>query len=183
TACRTAASWPLVDGQALGIAVNLSARQLKEPGLPAMVADALAVSGLPPDCLELEITESMIMGDVEHTIRMLKSIKALGVRIAVDDFGTGYSSLSYLQRLPIDTLKIDRSFVSGCNRGGKAMAIPHAIIFLGKTLNLHIVAEGVETAAERDVLAMSGCNEFQGYFFARPMQAAAIGDYLRSILN
>ncbi|MDE2441138.1 MAG: EAL domain-containing protein, partial [Betaproteobacteria bacterium] len=179
TACRTAANWPLVDGQALGIAVNLSARQLKEPGLPAMVADALAVSGLPPECLELEITESMIMGDVEHTIRALKSIKALGVRIAVDDFGTGYSSLSYLQRLPIDTLKIDRSFVSACDRGGKAMAIPHAIIFLGKTLNLHIVAEGVETAAERDVLAVCGCNEFQGYFFARPMQAAAIADYLK----
>ena len=182
-ACRTAASWPLVDGQALGIAVNLSARQLKEPGLLAMIADALAVSGLPPECLELEITESMIMGDVEHTIRVLKSIKALGVRIAVDDFGTGYSSLSYLQRLPIDTLKIDRSFVSGCDRGGKAMAIPHAIIFLGKALNLHIVAEGVETGAERDVLAACDCNEFQGYFFSRPMQLAAVDEYLRSILN
>jgi diguanylate cyclase (GGDEF)-like protein len=131
-ACRVAATWPLVNGQALSVAVNLSARQLKEPGLPAMVADALAVSGLQPECLELEITESMIMGDVEHTIGMLNSIKALGVSIAVDDFGTGYSSLSYLQRLPIDTLKIDRSFVSGCDRGGRAMAIPHAIIFLGK---------------------------------------------------
>jgi len=182
-ACRAAASWPLVDGQALSVAVNLSARQLKEPGLPAMVADALAVSGLPPECLELEITESMIMGDVEHTIRVLKSIKALGVRIAVDDFGTGYSSLSYLQRLPIDTLKIDRSFVSGCDRGGKVMAIPHAIIFLGKALNLHIVAEGVETEAERDVLAVCGCNEFQGYLFSRPMQLAAVDEYLRAILN
>lgn len=182
-ACRAAANWPLVDGQPLSVAVNLSARQLKEPGLPALVADALAVSGLPPECLELEITESMIMGDVEHTIRVLKSIKALGVRIAVDDFGTGYSSLSYLQRLPIDTLKIDRSFVSGCDRGGKAMAIPHAIIFLGKALSLHIVAEGVETEAERDVLALCGCNEFQGYFFARPMQQAAVNEYLRSILN
>lgn len=177
-ACRTAASWPLIDGQALSVAVNLSARQLKEPGLPAVVADALAVSGLPPECLELEITESMIMGDVEHTIRVLKSIKALGVRIAVDDFGTGYSSLSYLQRLPIDTLKIDRSFVSGCDRGGKAMAIPHAIIFLAKTLDLHIVAEGVETEAEREVLSVCGCNEFQGYFFSRPMQAAVVADYL-----
>jgi diguanylate cyclase (GGDEF)-like protein/PAS domain S-box-containing protein len=178
-ACRAAATWPLVDGQALSVAVNLSARQLKEPGLPAVVADALAVSGLPPECLELEITESMIMGDVEHTIRVLKSIKALGVRIAVDDFGTGYSSLSYLQRLPIDTLKIDRSFVSGCDRGGKAMAIPHAIIFLGRSLNLHIVAEGVETVAEKDVLSVCGCDEFQGYLFSRPMQAAAVADYLQ----
>lgn len=182
-ACRAAANWPLIDGQALSVAVNLSARQLKEPGLPALVADALAISGLPPECLELEITESMIMGDVEHTIRVLKSIKALGVRIAVDDFGTGYSSLSYLQRLPIDTLKIDRSFVAGCDHGGKAMAIPHAIIFLGKTLNLHIVAEGVETEAERDMLAVCGCNEFQGYLFSRPMQAAAVSDYLQPCLN
>lgn len=180
-ACRAAANWPLVDGEALGVAVNLSARQLKEHGLPAMVADALAASGLPPACLELEITESMIMGDVEHTIRVLRSIKALGVRIAVDDFGTGYSSLSYLQRLPIDTLKIDRSFVSGCDRGGKAMAIPRAIIFLGKSLDLHIVAEGVETEAERDALAGCGCTEFQGYLFARPMQHAAVDAYLRSI--
>ena len=105
------------------------------------------------------------------------------VRIAVDDFGTGYSSLSYLQRLPIDTLKIDRSFVAGCDHGGKAMAIPHAIIFLGKTLNLHIVAEGVETEAERDMLAVCGCNEFQGYLFSRPMQAAAVSDYLQPCLN
>ena len=179
-ACRAAANWPLIDGQALSVAVNLSARQLKEPGLPDLVADALTISGLPPECLELEITESMIMGDVEHTIRVLKSIKALGVRIAVDDFGTGYSSLSYLQRLPIDTLKIDRSFVSGCDRGGKAMAIPHAIIFLGKALNLHIVAEGVETEAEREILTVCGCHEFQGYLFSRPMQAAALGDYLRA---
>jgi diguanylate cyclase (GGDEF)-like protein/PAS domain S-box-containing protein len=182
-ACRTAASWPLIDGRTLSVAVNLSARQLKEPGLPALVADALAVSGLPAECLELEITESMIMGDVEHTIRVLKSIKALGVRIAVDDFGTGYSSLSYLQRLPIDTLKIDRSFVAGCDRDARAMALPHAIVLLGKTLNLHIVAEGVEAAAERDALAACGCNEFQGYFYARPMQAAAVGEYLQARLN
>lgn len=177
-ACRTAASWPLIEGRALSVAVNLSARQLKEPGLVALVADALSVSGLPPECLELEITESMIMGDVEHTIRVLRSIKALGVRIAVDDFGTGYSSLSYLQRLPIDTLKIDRSFVSGCDQGGAVMAIPHAIIFLGKSLDLHIVAEGVETAAERDILTLCGCNEFQGYYFSRPMQRAAVDEYL-----
>ncbi len=182
-ACLAAANWPLIDGQTLSVAVNLSARQLKEPRLPAMVADALLVSGLPPDCLELEITESMIMGDVEHTIHVLKSIKALGVRIAVDDFGTGYSSLSYLQRLPIDTLKIDRSFVSGCDRGGKAMAIPHAIIFLGKTLDLYIVAEGVETEAELAMLSVCGCDEFQGYLFSRPMQAAAVADYLQGCLS
>ena len=179
-ACKAAAQWPLVDGYALSVAVNLSARQLREPGLLALVANALAVSGLRPACLELEITESMIMGDVEQTIRMLQSIKALGVRIAVDDFGTGYSSLSYLQRLPIDTLKIERSFVSGCDRGGPDMAIPHAIIFIGKALNLHIVAEGVETEPEKEILALCGCNEFQGYLFSRPLASSAVDAYLLS---
>jgi diguanylate cyclase (GGDEF)-like protein len=177
-ACRAAAVWPEVDGRPLSVAVNLSARQLREPGLLAMVAGALAVSGLQPSCLELEITESMIMGDVEHTIDILDSIRALGVRIAVDDFGTGYSSLAYLQRLPIDTLKIDRSFVSGCEQGGKAMAIPHAIIFLGKTLNLHLVAEGVETTGELDILHTCGCNQFQGYLFSRPLAGSAVDAYL-----
>ncbi|WP_265949737.1 putative bifunctional diguanylate cyclase/phosphodiesterase [Dechloromonas sp. A34] len=178
-ACREAAAWPLVDGHAPNVAVNLSARQLQEPGLSALVADALAESGLPPECLELEITESMLMGDVEQTIRVLESIRALGVSIAVDDFGTGYSSLSYLQRLPIDTLKIDRSFVAGCDRGADKMVIPHAIVFLGQSLDLHIVAEGVETEAEMAALSTCGCNEYQGYLFARPMQASAVGDYLR----
>ena len=180
-ACREAACWPLVDGHALNVAVNLSARQLQEPGLSGLVADALAVSGLPPECLELEITESMLMGDVEQTIRVLESLRALGVRIAVDDFGTGYSSLSYLQRLPIDTLKIDRSFVSGCDRGQGQMVIPHAIIFLGQSLDLHIVAEGVENEAEMKVLADCGCNEYQGYLFARPMQGSAVDDYLQGM--
>jgi diguanylate cyclase (GGDEF)-like protein/PAS domain S-box-containing protein len=178
-ACREAASWPLIDGHALSVAVNLSARQLQEPGLVGLVSDALAESGLPPECLELEITESMIMGDVEQNIRVLESIRALGVRVAVDDFGTGYSSLSYLQRLPIDTLKIDRSFVSGCDRGDGEMVIPHAIIFLGRSLKLHIVAEGVETEAEMLVLSMCGCNEFQGYLISRPMQVSAVNVYLR----
>lgn len=183
SACREAASWPQIAGRRLSVAVNLSARQLQEPGLVGLVANALAASSLPPECLELEVTESMFMGDLEHTIRVLESIKALGVRIAVDDFGTGYSSLSYLQRLPIDILKIDRSFVSGCFEGGDAMVIPHAIIFLGKSLRLHIVAEGVEEQAEMDILATCGCNEFQGYLISRPMQVAAVNAYLQEKLQ
>ena len=178
TACREAAGWPTVDGRRLVISVNLSTRQLDEPGLPAMVADALASSGLPPACLELEITESAIMGDVAKVIRRLEAIKALGVRIAVDDFGTGHSSLSYLQRLPIDTLKIDRSFVSGCDRGGKAMAIPHAIIFLGKSLSLHLVAEGVEQDGEMEMLRLCGCDEYQGYLISRPVDAKGLADFM-----
>lgn len=177
-ACRTAAAWPLVAGRQLSIAVNLSARQLREPGLEQLVKNALAISGLAPARLELEITESMIMGNVEHTIRLLESIRALGVRIAVDDFGTGYSSMSYLQRLPIDTLKIDRSFVSGCDRDPAAMVIPHAIIFLGRSLGLHLIAEGVEQASEWDLLRLCGCNAFQGYLFSRPLTAAAATSYI-----
>lgn len=126
----------------------------------------------------MEITESAIMGDVAQTIRRLNGIKALGVRVAVDDFGTGYSSLAYLQRLPIDTLKIDRSFVSGCNREESAMTIPHAIIFLGKGLNLHLVAEGVETLAEMQLLATCGCDEFQGYLIASPLDPAALAEFI-----
>lgn len=168
-ACHAAAHWPQVDGRALSVAVNLSARQLREPGLADLVSRALARSKLPASCLELEITESMIMGDVGHTIETLAAIRQLGVRIAVDDFGTGYSSLAYLQRLPIDTLKIDRSFVSGCDRGGRSMAIPHAIIFLGKSLDLHLVAEGVENEGELQMLVTCGCNEYQGYYFSRPL--------------
>ncbi len=179
TACRAAAGWPAVDGRRLGVAVNLSARQLVDPGLAASVADALAVSGLPAECLELEITESMIMGDVEQTIRLLETIRALGVRIAVDDFGTGYSSLAYLQRLPIDTLKIDRSFVAGCDGDPARMAIPHAILFLGKSLRLHIVAEGVEHRGEFDILRDCGCDQFQGYLFSRPLAPDALAAYLR----
>lgn len=178
SACREAAKWPSVNGRPLSVAVNLSARQLREPGLTELVAGALACSGLAPERLELEITESVIMGNVEQTIRTLEAIKALGVRVAVDDFGTGYSSLSYLQRLPIDILKIDRSFVDGCDQGGERMVIPHAIIFLGHSLKLHLVAEGVEHPAEMKVLALCGCHEFQGYLISRPLAPAAVHGWL-----
>lgn len=177
-ACRTAAAWPKVAGHSLSVAVNLSVRQLRAAGLFELVETTLQTSGLPPELLELEITESMIMEDVDQTIRVLESIRALGVRIAIDDFGTGYSSMSYLQNLPIDTLKIDRSFVSGCDSDSKTMAIPRAIIFLGKSLNLHIVAEGVERAEELHALRICGCNEFQGFLFSRPLPALAISGFL-----
>ncbi len=170
-ACCTAAAWPRVQGRLLTLAVNLSVRQLRDPRLIEHIRHGLYVSGLKPEQLELEITESMIMDDVEQTIETLDAIKALGVRVAVDDFGTGYSSLSYLQRLPIDTLKIDRSFVTGCHRGGPAMVIPHAVIFLGRSLNLHIVAEGVEQQEEFETLAECGCDQFQGYLFSSPLNA------------
>lgn len=181
-ACLAAMDWPVGDDGPLSISVNLSARQLRDPALLDTVTAALSRSGLAPERLELEVTESMIMGNVEQTIRTLQAIRALGVRIAVDDFGTGYSSMSYLQRLPIDTLKIDRSFVAGCDRDGMAMAIPHAIIFLGKSLNLHIVAEGVESKPEWEMLRTCGCNSFQGYLFSRPIAAPDVSGYLASVI-
>lgn len=168
-ACQAAARWPTLHGKALSVAVNLSARQLSSPVLVHEVKQALALSGLLPTLLDLEITESMLMDDVERTIGVLHELRGLGVRIAVDDFGTGYSSLSYLKRLPIDVLKIDRSFVDGCQAGDGMLAIPSAIIFLGKALNLRIVAEGVEMPEQLDRLRQSGCDEFQGYHIARPM--------------
>ena len=118
------------------------------------------------------------MGDFGRTIEVLRSVRALGVKVAVDDFGTGYSSLSYLRRLPIDVLKIDRSFVNGCEHEGEAMVIPHAIIFLGKSLRLRIVAEGVEEQAQVDILRLCGCDEFQGYFYARPMPVAELRSWM-----
>jgi diguanylate cyclase (GGDEF)-like protein len=169
-ACAEAAGWPAVgDGPPPSIAVNLSPKQLAAPELREEIQRALAESGLPPARLELEITESMLMGDIHSTIRVLGNLRAMGVSIAVDDFGTGYSSLSYLRRLPLDVLKIDRSFVDECDRSGEFMAIPHAIIFIGKTLKLRIVAEGVERREQFEVLQLCGCDEFQGYLISKPL--------------
>ncbi|HSG21744.1 MAG TPA: EAL domain-containing protein [Azonexus sp.] len=173
TACLEAAAWPAIHGRRLSVAVNLSARQLAAPSLINEVKLALSGSGLAPELLELEITESMLMNDVERSIEVLRDIRSLGVRIAVDDFGTGYSSLSYLKRLPIDVLKIDRSFVNGCEKSDEAMVIPHAVIFLGKSLQLRIVAEGVELPEQMATLRRCGCDEFQGYLIARPMDPTA----------
>jgi EAL domain-containing protein (putative c-di-GMP-specific phosphodiesterase class I) len=183
TACREAASWvprALSDNAAgLHVAVNLSARLFRDPQLTQQVAAVLAETGLPPQRLELEITESLLMGDIEQTIATLTELKALGVRIAIDDFGTGYSSLAYLKRFPIDVLKIDRCFVTGCDLGDEAMAIPRAIISLGHSLHMRIVAEGVETPGQLAVLAAHQCEEFQGYLFARPLTPEGVVAFLQ----
>ncbi|MFC5303002.1 putative bifunctional diguanylate cyclase/phosphodiesterase [Azospira restricta] len=170
TACREAARWP---DAGLSVAVNLSARMFREPQLAARIGAILAEAGLPATRLELEITESALMGDIEQTAETLAAIKALGISIAIDDFGTGYSSLAYLNRLPVDVLKIDRSFVTGCDRGGEDMAIPCAIISLGHSLRMRIVAEGIEVPGQMAMLSAQGCEEFQGYMIARPLSAEA----------
>ncbi|HWI53308.1 MAG TPA: EAL domain-containing protein [Symbiobacteriaceae bacterium] len=179
-ACRQAAHWlERHPGEALlVVSVNLSARQVHDRRLVEEVAQALAESHLPPACLKLEITESVMMHDAEATVRTLHRLKALGVRLAVDDFGQGYSSLSYLRRFPLDVLKIDRAFVEKLGQDPQDTAIVEAIIRLARTLNLTVTGEGVETGAQVQHLRSMGCELGQGYFFARPQPAAAIAELL-----
>jgi Amt family ammonium transporter len=159
--------------------VNLSPRQLQADGLVEQITEVLEASGLAPSNLVLEITEGAMMHDTEATIDKLGVLKALGVRLAVDDFGTGYSSLSYLQRFPIDILKIDRAFVSAIEPATSKASLVRTIVSLAQTLGLEAVAEGVETAAQAEILADLGCALAQGYHFARPMDGDAVEEMLR----
>ncbi|MGM0521730.1 MAG: EAL domain-containing protein [Pseudomonadota bacterium] len=155
-------------GQVPGVAINLSARQFRQTGLIDSVRAALEESGIPPEKVELEITESMVMDDVEAAIDTMQALRALGVRLAIDDFGTGYSSLSYLKRFPVNTLKIDRAFVRDLTRDSEDAAIIQAVIALARALNLHVVAEGVETQEQLAFLGEHRCASVQGFLLARP---------------
>jgi EAL domain-containing protein (putative c-di-GMP-specific phosphodiesterase class I) len=155
----------------LTVAVNLSAVQLKQFDLVDMVEAVLRDTGLAPSTLEFEITESVLMHDASQATRILESLKALGVRLSVDDFGTGYSSLSYLKRFPIDTVKIDRSFVDGLGQDPADSAIVAAVVGVANALNLETIAEGVETPLQLRELINLGCTYAQGYLFARPQLA------------
>jgi EAL domain-containing protein (putative c-di-GMP-specific phosphodiesterase class I) len=170
------------DGLArLRVAVNLSARQFAQKNLAESIAALLAEVDLSPEDLEIELTESLVMSDVEQAIGVLRHLEALGVQISVDDFGTGYSSLSYLTRLPIDVLKIDRSFVSNIAAGdGDGAAIVTSIISLAHALKLKVIAEGVETMEQLDFLRRNGCDVMQGYYFCKPVAADEFADILRS---
>ena len=168
-ACAEAAAWP-----DLAVSVNVSTRQLLDRGLVADVAAVLARTGLAPERLSLEITETLIMERLEASTELLRELKTLGVRLCLDDFGTGYSSLSYLERLPLDVLKLDRSFVSGLVPTAPEPAIVAAVIEMGRALGMTVVAEGVETEEQRDRLEDLGCVYAQGFYFARPMAAAEI---------
>jgi EAL domain-containing protein (putative c-di-GMP-specific phosphodiesterase class I) len=160
-------------GAALPIAVNLASAQFRQPDFVDRVAQVLSEAQLPGELLELELTERMLMDDLGEVSRTLRALKALGVRIAIDDFGTGYSSLGHLKELPIDRVKIDRSFVAGLPDDAAAAGIVRAIVMLGRSLNLSVIAEGVETAAQRDFLVGAGCDELQGELFTPPLDAAA----------
>ncbi len=168
--CRCAVEWQKKQFPPVRVAVNISARQFQSPELVGRVREILVQTGLRPDLLELEITESSTMEDVERTVRILEQLKGLGVTLAIDDFGTGFSSMSYLSRFPVDRLKIDQSFVQGLlNHDDRATAIVSAVITLGHTLNLKVIGEGVETEAQLLKLHRLGCDEIQGFLFSRPV--------------
>jgi diguanylate cyclase (GGDEF)-like protein len=170
TACATAASWP-----DLTIAVNLSPVQFHSHGLVAMVTSALAEAGLPPQRLELEVTETALLDDSEATIEILHQLRALGVRVSLDDFGVGYSSLSYLRKFPFDRIKIDRSFVGTLGESPESVAIVRTIASLGSVLGVETTAEGVETVEQLEFVRECGCTAVQGYYFGRPCPAAEVG--------
>jgi diguanylate cyclase (GGDEF)-like protein/PAS domain S-box-containing protein len=171
-ACKQAEAWRQAGLPPLSIAVNMSPLQFKRSDPVALVSQILAETRLPANCLELEITESLLVHDIEEVLEVLHRLTALGVRIAIDDFGTGYSSLSYLKRFPIDKLKIDQSFVRDIATDADDAAIVHVIIELGRILNLKIIAEGVEDRQQLDFLTQAGCGHIQGYLFGRPVPAA-----------
>ena len=183
-ACRQARRWhdQFPDAAPLAIHVNLSGRQLEEQRLVGEVTGALEASRLSPRLLTLEITESVLMTDTETMSGRLRELKGLGVQLAIDDFGTGYSSLSYLRRFPIDMLKVDKAFVDGIGRGREDTALAHEIVKLSHTLQLHTVAEGIEEADQAAHLAALGCQDGQGYHFARPLVTSALTELLAQTL-
>jgi len=169
TACEQDAAWGRAGHRGLRVAVNVSSQQFLEAGFADVVRKALEESGLPPVCLELEITESSLLRDVEVTVNTLRRLKDLGVRLAIDDFGTGYSALAYLKRLPIDSLKIDQSFVRALTTDPADATITETIVQLAGGLNLTTIAEGVETLEQLLLLGSYGCNRMQGYLFGKPV--------------
>ncbi|NCT82640.1 MAG: EAL domain-containing protein [Comamonadaceae bacterium] len=168
-AVAQAAHW-LSRGLRMPVAVNVSALQFQQAHFVETVAEALRESMLPASLLELELTEGVLLGDAEEALRRMRSLASLGVTLSIDDFGTGYSSLAYLKRFPIQRLKIDRSFVQGLPGDASDVGIANAIVQMGRALGLQVIAEGVETEAQRDFLAQAGCHEFQGFLFAKPLR-------------
>jgi diguanylate cyclase (GGDEF)-like protein/PAS domain S-box-containing protein len=171
SACAQAAAWRRENGIALRIAVNIAAKQIHHGGFVDLVSDILSRTGLPPALLELEITESSIIENLEETVSKLHRLKALGVTVAIDDFGTGYSSLSYLKQLPVDRLKIDKSFVKDTPDNADDCAIVRTIISMSHNLGLAVIAEGVESERQRDFLRAERCDEIQGYLLSMPLPA------------
>ncbi|HRD49674.1 MAG: EAL domain-containing protein [Candidatus Competibacter sp.] len=177
-ACRQACVWQQAGLPPITVAVNLSALQFQRTDLPDTVTQALAASGLAPEWLELELTESILIQDTDSALRMVRQLRAMGLRLSIDDFGTGYSSLSYLQKLAVHTLKIDQSFVRSLAGDADSAAIVRAIVQLAHGLKLNTIAEGVETDVQLAFLRNQGCDQVQGYYFSRPLPAAEFAHFL-----
>jgi len=176
-ACRQGARWH-AQGYDLDVSVNVSARQLETDDLIEVIARALEESGFNAHSLIVEITETAIMKNMDAVVPRLAALKATGVRVAIDDFGTGYSSLAYLQHFPVDTLKIDRSFISTMADSPESGALIHTLVQLGKSLGLQTLAEGIEESAQYSQLEREHCDSGQGYIFARPLEAGAVEEFL-----
>jgi diguanylate cyclase (GGDEF)-like protein len=179
TACRQTKAWLEQGLPKLSVAVNISARQFRNQELTHQVKAALAQTGLPAELLELEITEGILMEDVKLAGRVLGELRELGVKVAIDDFGTGYSSLGYLRNLPVDTLKVDRSFVRDVTTNQDSAAIAAAILAMSKSLRLNVVAEGVESREQLDFLIDHDCREVQGFFFSKPLPSLDFVEWLK----
>ncbi len=178
--CHKAKHWLNQGYSSMVMAVNVSARQFRQVDFVEMVYDILDETGLPPELLEIEVTEGVLMEDTQGSASTLEALKQRGIRIAIDDFGTGYSSLSYLQRYPIDTLKIDRAFVQDIENNSEGVAITTTIIALAHNLRLHIVAEGVETNEQLEFLTALGCQDIQGFLFSKPLAYEDFCDLLEN---
>jgi EAL domain-containing protein (putative c-di-GMP-specific phosphodiesterase class I) len=174
TACHHAKQWQSLTLEPLRVSVNLSMRQFQQENLLQRVSAILAETGLDPTLLGLELTETCLMQDVGTTITILQQLRQLGIEISIDDFGTGYSSLNYLNQLPISSLKIDRTFVNQIHRDQAAVAISTAIIDLAKSLDLHIVAEGIETQNQLIFFRDRGCHAMQGFLYSPPVPAEEV---------
>ena len=161
------------------LALNLAMKQLNEKDFIPMLLNVMNSMNFQPKWLELEVTESQVMHDPDTAILKLKEISDIGIELAIDDFGTGYSSLAYLKKLPLDKLKIDQSFIKDIPQDEDDLAITKAIIALGKSLNLTLIAEGVETKEQRDFLLQNGCDTIQGYFYSMPMPSEKITELLK----
>ena len=177
-ACNTAVRWRRADGDPLTVSVNLAAKQLDSDELADDVRTALSESGLDPRRLVLEITESDVMREPDSARQKLESLKALGLRLAIDDFGTGYSSLSYLQHFPVDELKIDRSFIRRIDSGERDAALVRTIVSLARSLEVEVVAEGVEEPEQEQFLRSIDCDSSQGFLYSTPMPANRIEEFL-----
>jgi EAL domain-containing protein (putative c-di-GMP-specific phosphodiesterase class I) len=184
-ACRQLYIWQQQFPQEppLTMSINISGRQVIGTDLTRQLADILEETGVEGRCIKVELTESMVMNDVEAAIDLMLSLKELNLQLGIDDFGTGYSSLSYLHRFPMDTLKVDRSFISRIETGSEDIEIVRAIIALGHNLGMEIVAEGLETESQVQLLRQLNCEYGQGFFFAKPLSTAQAADFLKSPLQ